>query len=325
MLPTLAALPFGSGAASTRDTIHTYTAINSPFTVTTEDVPGGMVRGTITQDGEQVGTYIARAGTEVDLVGSVSADGTSVLTDIGLKTVDASSYQQTVQMASEFAAGLQQVVAYAAEQGINYVIAPGETGDEESPGIADPGLTPSVYLNTESLTGPTATLAMAGTGSQPGYIWDSGCASIDTKKAPWHGCYQRWTVDDRQNGVWYSGDQSQATGHGTFWTALTYGKTEHRYNSDGLVVKWKPGSQQNAGNCHTVTMELQMEATKLTDQHQVCPEHIRPSINNQLFKAIWEGWNYGGAVEATAEVFSRAPDGRGNGHQYWIGRGSCTC
>ena len=318
LLPTLTALPFGTGTADDTTTAHTFERVYVPYDITTTPLPGGMVHGTIIQRGEAVATFIARAGTTVELIEAVAEDGQNYLTDLVMNTIEATSEEQTLSLARDFRTGLAQVIAYAAEHGINYIAGPqGEVSDDEQPG-------PTVYIDSEQLLGSHVADETPDR-SEPGYVWDSGCASINTKKAPWHGCYQRWTVDDRDPNYWYSGDQSQATGHGTFWTALTYGKTEHRYNHEGLVVKWKPGSQQDSGKCRTVTMTLSMEATTLSDTHQVCPARIRPAVNSQLFKAVWEGWNYGGAVESTAEVFSRAPNGRGNGHQYWIGRGSCTC
>lgn len=151
-------------------------------------------------------------------------------------------------------------------------------------------------------------------------IWDSGCADIPGSDATWHGCYTRWTVGDSDGSYWYSGDQSQSTGHGSWWYQLNKGDTEHYYaHGPGTVVRWAPGSRQSdSDKCHAETMSLSFYGATLTDTHQVCKDYIDPHIENAVFRAEWHGITWSAPVEATAQDFVRVPNGQSDRFEYWI-------
>lgn len=55
-----------------------------------------------------------------------------------------------------------------------------------------------------------------------GDIFDSGCIG-DTAgdRIRWGGCYRRYTTDDGDPNAYYSAEESNANGEGSFWYLLT--------------------------------------------------------------------------------------------------------
>lgn len=268
-----------------------------------------MIQGTITRGGEVLAEFIARAGTTVEWIEALSADGRTVVGDVALTPPEPTTGEEAQRWAEQFTQDAWHVHAWLLQQPSIAALETG-SGEDEEEGL---GFDSEEYL------------AHFADEIGRGHLYDSGCAEVkkNAHRARWRGCYNRYTVSEQDPWNWYSGDESVAHGKGTFWWAMTYGKTEHDYRKGyGMPIKWAPTSTINSGKCRTVTTKLEYEGTGFSTDWDVCPERVHPYSYSNLFKAVWEGHNNGETVVAAHAVdFVKVPNGKPSGFVYRVARG----
>ena len=153
--------------------------------------------------------------------------------------------------------------------------------------------------------------------SQPGEVYDSGCAKIDSSVF-WRGCYRRYWTEDNDASSWYAADESQGTGHGKGGWYLRTGRTDHRYKQ-GEVVQWEPSNDVPKGNCEQVGFSLGAYGVSMSRTTTVCPEKISVSVNDsKRFYAQWNGAVRGDNPGVVAQNFTKVPNGKDSGFEYWV-------
>lgn len=292
------------------------------------------------QDGEAVGRAIARTGAAVDFLVGESDGESMAVEDMVLAPVEPSSYEEALTWAYQMSQVHDTVEAFAKAHGLDgWGIS---SDDSEEAALMSPLTAERLGLGTHAGNEADSTVDNAGSvagdptvvhiGGQrhqreqePGYLYESGCAEItkNSDKSRWGGCYRRYTVDDRDVYAYYSGDESTASGKGTYWYDMTYGDTQHRYGNNGgsgEVIKWAPTSTMDSGRCKTVTTKLTYGMTELSETYNHCPDKIVPEHRTNSFKASWHGVSNGGVVAVAAECFVRIPNRYKSGFEYWIRR-----
>lgn len=157
----------------------------------------------------------------------------------------------------------------------------------------------------------------AGSGSEPGEVYDTGCAEVDSSVF-WKGCYRRYRTADNDPKAWYTADESQGTGHGKGAWYLRTGRTDHRY-SQAKVVQWEPTSDVPTGRCDQVTFSLGAYGVSMSRTTTVCPEKISINVNDSdRFFAQWNGAVRADNPGVVAQDFARVPAGKGSGFEYWV-------
>ncbi len=214
----------------------------------------------------------------------------------------------------------------------------------DTAGQPDSGGTETVepLAEADPLMGPTSTVVgefWVGSPAEPlaanedytaaagGSLWASGCAEV--RNAPngvkWRGCYRRYTVRESDRYNWYSADESQAAGDGSFWWALTQGRTDHRYNRTVQIVMWQPGAEVSSGRCHDRTFSVSAYGTSVSETVRVCPERIVPAISSNQFYTDWEGHSHGRVVATAAVNMAKVGNGQFMGFRYYVGAWWCFC
>lgn len=167
------------------------------------------------------------------------------------------------------------------------------------------------------------TAAKAGESSASGgSIWSSGCGKIAYADVYWSGCYRRLTVSDSDPNNWYTGDASQASGHGgnCCVRGLEHGDTRFNYEA-GTVVAWQPGGDMPTGECVTRTIGINYSGLSMSDSFRLCPERIVVLGNggSRSFGSAWLGhthWDRTGTVGTAHEVITRVRNGASSGFSY---------
>lgn len=155
-----------------------------------------------------------------------------------------------------------------------------------------------------------------------GDIWDSGCVGDSAgSRIRWDGYYRRYVTADSDPSAYYSAEESNASGEGSFWYYLTKGKTEHRYRSGNQIVQWQPGSDRSVGKCVDTSIGMSAYGVSLSMSGAICPSRWNIHWARNLFYNQWEdSWgSAGNTVEALAQTFAKVPNGYSTGFEYWIG------